>query len=518
MKNRVVWLVAALMLGFVTTGASQAQEVTNLFQNPGFETGALAPWGGYSGGSATITSTVVTDCVGANVPEGPIEGNYCLHVKVSGPGTNFWDGSIEPPLLPGARVFQKGKKYTLSLFFKSKSGTATINLKPELARDPWTGYGETQVTATEKWAEYHTTTPVFTADVNPAHVTVHVQFKAQEFWIDDVRWYEGDYVRRHAKAYAPVPSDGAVGIGSPVLMWTPGDTAVWHNVYVGTNTHLTAADCRVVGQVATTYAYTGGWQSGFTYYWRVDEVAADGTLYTGDLWHFVARGKTAYSPRPADGAVVADLNPVLLWEPGLGAIRHQVFFGTKLEAVATGTGDVQKATVTTPLYLPGKLDVQTTYYWRVDEFDGTRTYRGPVWSFTVVTMEGFETNDFSRFPWESGDGSSWTITSKESHSGLYSARAGPIGNDESSSLILTQDVSGGTISFWCKVSCEDGADRLEFSIDGIKKGEWTGERDWKEVSFPVQAGVRTFTWSYIKDSSSSFGEDTAWIDDVLLPL
>ena len=136
MENRVVWCVAALMLGLVTTGASQAQEVTNLFENPGFETGALAPWGGYSGGSATITSTVVTDCVGANVPEGPVEGNYCLYVKVSGPGTNFWDGGVLPVLLPGQGIFQKGKKYTLSLFLKSKSGTATVNLKPESAVAP----------------------------------------------------------------------------------------------------------------------------------------------------------------------------------------------------------------------------------------------------------------------------------------------------------------------------------------------------------------------------------------------
>jgi hypothetical protein len=415
-------------------------------------------------------------------------------------------------------VFQKGKKYTLSLFFKSKSGTATINLKPELAQDPWTGYGETLVTATEKWAEYHTTTPVFTADVNPAHVTVHVQFKAQEFWIDDVKWYEGDYVGRHLKAYAPVPPDGAVGIGSPVLMWTPGDTAVWHNVYLGTNAPLTAADRKVVGQVATTYAYAGGWQSGFTYYWRVDEIAANGTVYTGDLWHFVARGKTAYSPTPADGAVIADLNPILLWEPGLDALRHQVFFGTKLEAVAAGTGDVQKSTVTTPLYLPGKLEAQTTYYWRVDESDGARTYRGPVWSFTVATMEGFETKDFSKYPWERGGDGAWTITSAESHSGTYSARAGQINDDESSILTVVLACASGDITFYCKVSSEPVFDLLMFSIDGVEKGRWSGDQDWAAVSFPVAVGTHVFEWVYAKDRSSSRGSDAAWIDDITFPV
>ncbi|MCL5282435.1 MAG: hypothetical protein M1376_21310 [Planctomycetes bacterium] len=36
MRNRVVWLTAALVLGFVASGPGQAQQVTNLFQNPGF--------------------------------------------------------------------------------------------------------------------------------------------------------------------------------------------------------------------------------------------------------------------------------------------------------------------------------------------------------------------------------------------------------------------------------------------------------------------------------------------------
>ena len=88
-------------------------------------------------------------------------------MKVSGPGTNFWDGAVSPVLVAGPGTFQKGKKYTLSLFFKSKSGTATINLKPELAQDPWTGYGSAEVTATEKWAEYHITTPVIDGGCDP---------------------------------------------------------------------------------------------------------------------------------------------------------------------------------------------------------------------------------------------------------------------------------------------------------------------------------------------------------------
>jgi regulation of enolase protein 1 (concanavalin A-like superfamily) len=289
--------MAALLIGVALSGPSQAQDVTNLFQNPGFETGQRTPWGSYGGGGATVTSTVVTDCVGANVPEGPIEGKYCLNVKVSGPGTNFWDGAVSPVLIAGQGMFQKGKKYTLSLFFKSKSGTATINLKPELAQDPWTGYGETQVTATEKWEEYHTTTPVFAADVNPAHVTFHVEFKAQEFWIDDVKWYEGDYVPTTVKskrgAQQPTPDDKATDIPrDPTLSWKAGPFADTHNVYLGgafddVNT-ADLAQAAGKGQTATTFKPADLLEYGKTYYWRVDEVNAPPSTVVakGDIWSF----------------------------------------------------------------------------------------------------------------------------------------------------------------------------------------------------------------------------------------
>ncbi|MCX5643838.1 MAG: discoidin domain-containing protein, partial [Phycisphaerae bacterium] len=296
MRTRVVWLMTALMIGLVASAPSPAQQVTNLFQNPGFETGALAPWGSYGG---TVTSAVVKDCVGATVPEGPIEGTYCLNVKVSGPGANFWDGAVSPVLVAGQGTFKKGVKYTLSLFLKSKKGTATINLKPELAQDPWTGYGEAQVTATEKWTEYHITTPVMAADVTPAHVTFHVEFAAQEFWIDDAKWYEGDYVPSVVKgnyaATKPTPDQSAVDVPNDVVLsWKAGPYAATHNVYFGTTfADVNAADAtkpQLVGQGQTgaTYDAPAPLDYGKTYYWRVDEVnaAPSTTVFKGSVWSF----------------------------------------------------------------------------------------------------------------------------------------------------------------------------------------------------------------------------------------
>jgi len=135
---------------------------------------------------------------------------------------------------------------------------------------------------------------------------------------------------------------------------------------------------------------------------------------------------------------------------------------------------------------------------------------------TDVISEGFETGDFSKLPWErSGDGH-WTIISGEKNSGTHSARAGYIEDDQTSTLAVTLDCSDGDISFYYRVSSESGYDYLRFYIDGVKQDEWSGEKDWSQVSFPVKSGTRTLEWTYSKDSSSAAGEDTAWIDDIAL--
>ena len=44
------------------------------------------------------------------------------------------------------------------------------------------------------------------------------------------------------KATNPDPANGAVGVSTPLLRWTRGDTAMFHNVYLGTTPELTDAD------------------------------------------------------------------------------------------------------------------------------------------------------------------------------------------------------------------------------------------------------------------------------------
>lgn len=175
-----------IFLAFSSVSYVWSVEVENLLSNGGFEDGIMAPWTTYG----NVTTAVVKELQKANVPEKPIEGNFCLNIKINAKGANFWDSGLQHT----GHVFEKGKKYTLSAFLKCKEKTLQINFKPELGVDPWPGYGERSFTMTDKWTEYSTTTPIFADNVNPASITFHIAYDIGEFWIDGVRFYEGDYV------------------------------------------------------------------------------------------------------------------------------------------------------------------------------------------------------------------------------------------------------------------------------------------------------------------------------------
>jgi hypothetical protein len=155
----------------------------NLAANGGLEDDLTgAGWSTY--GDASME--VVHELVDAAVPEGPAEGEHCLHVTVGSAGANFWDAGLQH----GGKVFEAGKSYTLSVWFKSKSGPFNINIKPERGADPWEGYGSQEVTITEEWAEYTVNTGVIPDIVDPASLTFHIAYAPGEFWADNLVFYE----------------------------------------------------------------------------------------------------------------------------------------------------------------------------------------------------------------------------------------------------------------------------------------------------------------------------------------
>ena len=231
-------------------------------------------------------------------------------------------------------------------------------------------------------------------------------------FIDDVRIYnkaltleEIIKVMAGPKAYEPTPADGALNkVMAVTLSWLPADAAVSHDVYFGDSFDEVneGAEGMYYGNQSVLYfvagipgsPYPDGLVPGTTYYWRIDEVEADGTtVHKGDIWSFTVPSKSAYFPDPADGARFIESDAVLSWTPGFEAIFHTVYFSENFDDVNDANGGPMEPVIG---HNPGPLESGKTYYWRIDEFDAVDTYEGAVWSFTTAGPGGGVRGDYFR--------------------------------------------------------------------------------------------------------------------------
>ena len=239
-----------------------------------------------------------------------------------------------------------------------------------------------------------------------SYLTVGIESNVNSYFIgavDDVRVYdealtEGQVLGAMVGgvfpfAFGPAPRDGAILADTWVTLgWSPGDLAVSHDVYLGEsfddvndgtgdtfrgNQDSTMFICGFPG-----FAYPGGLVPGTTYYWRIDEInnTEPNSPWKGDIWSFWIPPKTAYEPYPSDGAKFVDPNVILGWTAGFSARLHTVYFGDNFDDVDNATGGPSQVLTA---YTPGPLELEKTYYWRVDEFDASTTHKGNVWSFTT---------------------------------------------------------------------------------------------------------------------------------------
>ena len=194
------------------------------------------------------------------------------------------------------------------------------------------------------------------------------------------------------QAYGPTPRDGSMIEETLVLLqWRPGDLAGSHRVYFAES--FDDVNEGLVEPVTTTEEslrigfeppYPMGLTPGQTYYWRVDEVndAHPESPWKGVVWSFSLRPAVAWNPSPADGTPFVDPEQELSWEIGLATLFHTIYFGESFDEVndaVAGGWMIAEA-----VHAPGPLAPGTTYYWRVDEFDGMTTHKGDVWSFTTI--------------------------------------------------------------------------------------------------------------------------------------
>ena len=136
----------------------------------------------------------------------------------------------------------------------------------------------------------------------------------------------------------------------------------------------------------------------------------------------------------------------------------------------------------------------------------------------IAYSDDFESGTLAHLGWLTLGNAPWFIESTNVAAGHYAARSGVIGNNQTSSLLLSTNFAAGQGAFNYRVSSELNFDFLSFFIDGSLVQHWSGEAGWATFSFPVPSGFHTLEWRYAKDPSGSSGMDAAFIDNVLLPI
>ena len=304
-------------------------------------------------------------------------------------------------------------------------------------------------------------------------------------------------------AYIPVPADGAESVVLDVtLTWTPGFGAKLHTVYLGEDFD-TVNEATGGAPIGLTSYRPGPLKFAKVYYWRVDEFDGAAT-YKGDVWSFTTLGAVS-GPNPADGAVDVKPSVVLKWVAGAVAASHEVYFGTAEDAVKNATKTSleykgQKA-LGEEYYDPGKLILNTTYYWRIDEVNAANTdspWLGNLWSFT--TGDFFVIDDFEDY--DASDNQIWYAW----HDGLGYGTPGTAGYFAGNGTgAAVGDET--TASYTEETIVHGGGQSMPLNYDNNKQGfskysevghTLTVQRDWTE-----EAVVELSLWFYGDPNNSN---------------
>jgi len=143
----------------------------------------------------------------------------------------------------------------------------------------------------------------------------------------------------------------------------------------------------------------------------------------------------ASNPSPADGLTEIFIYDDLSWTAGSGASFHNVYFGTSNPPAFQGN---QQGTS----FDTGKMNGDTTYYWRIDELNSYGTTTGTVWSFTTASVGTYNVMDYGA----AGDGS--TLDHDAINAAINAANAAgcgtvyfPTGTYKSGSIVMKDNIT-----------------------------------------------------------------------------
>jgi hypothetical protein len=365
---------------------------------------------------------VISDCIirgnraweGAGICESSCGGGASVHLRINrcviagnraegyggGISCGSWTGIIEGSIITGNTAWGGAGIYSYSFDLELRSCTFSGNIAKEPGGGAYQGWPAT-LRDSILWGDipkeiYTGSNPaeVVYCDVEggwPGEGNINADpcFAQAGYWdpngtaedANDDFWVDGDYhLKSQAGRWDPTERRWTIDeVTSPCIDAGAPMTAIGHEPFPN-------------GGIINMGAYGGTPEASKSYFGkqpcevivagdvngdcRVDYL--DAALMFGN-W-LDTRALVAAYPNPPDGAVGIRTNPVLSWEAGIGAISHDVYFGS------SGPGTFQRNQTETT-FTPGGLSKSTAYYWRIDEVSARGKTIGNVWQF-ATTMYG----------------------------------------------------------------------------------------------------------------------------------
>ncbi|MCP4450135.1 MAG: discoidin domain-containing protein, partial [Planctomycetes bacterium] len=209
-----------------------------------------------------------------------------------------------------------------------------------------------------------------------------------------------------------------------------------------------------------------------------------------------AAPERASSPSPENEATDVLRESILSWNPGQFAAKHDLYLGESLDDVASGTVPTA-AGLTDTSFDPGRLTLGQTYYWRVDEVNGTpdqTVFKGELWSFQVE-------------PYSIPVAGDTIIVSASSVSNEFSTAEQAI-NGAGLDANGVHGMEPGTMWFTASVDVDPW---IEFEFDGVKSLDmmkvWNANSaaesaiGWSVKDVITEVSVDGVTWDVLPEAS-----------------
>ena len=210
----------------------------------------------------------------------------------------------------------------------------------------------------------------------------------------------------------------------------------------------------------------------------------------------------AWDPYPRSPSVdVADRPLTLSWKKGdnaMGSGLHRVYFGTDQELVDACDASVDYGPQDVNYLDVGELPYDTTYYWRVDETDGTTVWKGLDWIFTMANFKQFDDFESYGFGLNNLIGQTWKVadwTGGVINLGQSSENE-PVNNGEQSMKYEYDNQAGGW-HYWSETYRDFGSSPQDWTYA-------TGDVKSLRLYFYGETGNNPDDmWVVLKDSSSN---------------